>query len=203
MPDSLPDHKLRVAFQGEAGAYSDIASEALFPQGERLPCASFEEALARLEKGEADYAVIPVTNSTAGPVTTAIELLKAAAAIGVEKMHWQQIHHCLLALPGTKAEDVRSVHSHWQALAQCKENIGKLAAGAVEEDDTAGAARMIAAQGDKAMAAIASARAAEVYGLSILSEGFEDAEGNKTLFLALAKDGGRKAPDVLRELKLI
>ncbi len=177
--------KQRISFQGASGAYSDIAARHLYPDGEGINCGSFKEALDCLKNGHADCAVIPVTNSAAGPVTTSIELLRQAEYIVLKKF-WLPIHHCLLALPQAGLSDIRSVHSHWQALKQCKANIEKLGLQVIEESDTAKAAKKIAEEKDITKAAIASAHAAQEYKLKILKENFEDEADNRTLFLALA-----------------
>ena len=175
----------RISFQGAPGAYSDIVTKYLYPDGERLGCGSFKDALQYLREGRSDYAVIPVNNTIAGPVTNAIALLREAEYT-VIKTYTLPIHHCLLALPQAKPEDLRSIHSHWQALMQCQINIKKLGLQQVETGDTAGAAKQVAAEKDITKAAIASSVAAEAYGLKILQENFEDNADNKTLFLSVA-----------------
>jgi prephenate dehydratase len=180
---------MRVSYQGIPGSYSDIVARQLFPAAEYIGCPSFAEALKRLDAGAVDCAVIPVTNILAGPVTNALELLRKGD-YAVSGTHWQPIHHCLLALPEAKPEDIRTVHSHWQALKQCAANIEKLGLKAVEEPDTASSARDIAAAKDTAKAAIASASAAKAYGLAILRESFEDKPDNKTLFFAIVRGEG-------------
>lgn len=190
----------RVAYQGEAGAYSDLAAEQLFPQSEKSGCQSFRDVLISLDEGKVDYALIPVTNSTAGPVTTAVELLQDSDYT-VERVFWLPIRHSLLVLPGTRPSDIKTVHSHWQALRQCARNITATGFTPVEEPDTAGAAHMIASEGDKSKAAIASARAGEVYGLETLEESFEDVKGNKTLFLALKRHDANNPNSVKKVLK--
>jgi prephenate dehydratase len=192
---------MRVAFQGERGAYSDLAALHLFPASTRLACVSFEDALAQLDAGHVQYAVIPVQNSIAGPVTTSVALLKGKG-YGVLHVHWQPIHHCLLALPGAGLELIKTAVSHWQALAQCKNNLAALGIAAVEEYDTAGAAKIVAQNGDNTRAAIASSLAAQEYGLQILRDNFADQPGNRTQFLALTRETG-DAEAVHRVLKTL
>lgn len=180
--------KTRIAFQGERGAYSDLAACTLYPDSERVACETFEDALRCLDEGRVEYAAIPVKNAIAGPVTTSLSLLRGTR-YGVRQSHWQPVHHCLLVLPETSMEDLKTVHSHWQALKQCRNNIENLGLSAVEEYDTAGAAKLLVARKDKTQAAIASALAAKEYGLEILRENFEDKQGNETLFLILATEG--------------
>ncbi|MBU6475306.1 MAG: hypothetical protein KGL10_05630 [Alphaproteobacteria bacterium] len=195
----MPAQKPRIAFQGIAGAYSDIAADELYPACKKLCCATFADALAALDENRADRALIPVTNTIAGPVTDALAALRAAGgnaaekkAYAVEKILWLPVRHCLLALPEARIDDLRAVYSHWQALAQCRKSIARLRLKPVEAGDTAGAAKQVAAAKDAAKAVIASAAAAKTYGLAVLKENFEDAAGNRTLFFAVVPaDGGQ------------
>ncbi len=192
----------RIAFQGLAGAYSGLAAETLYPACDKLHCATFAEALQEVDAGNADRAVIPVTNEIAGPVTNALPPLRAGG-YKVEKSLWLPVHHCLLGLPAAKLEDIRTVYSHWQALDQCRKNIAKYNFKSVEAGDTAGAAKQIAAAGDVSKAALASAAAAQEYGLQILLEQFQDRASNQTLFLAVGLGcGGDAIEDVLKEYQL-
>lgn len=200
----MPD-KLRISFQGAPGAFSDIAARQLYPEGTRVNCPSFKEALVCLDEERADIAVIPVTNTTAGPVTNALDLLRDGDYVALQQL-WTPIHHCLLALPDATLKSLRTVHSHWQALAQCRINIKALGLEEVEAGDTAGAALQIAEQKDITKAAIASSLAAEEYGLQIVRDNFEDKPDNRTLFLALMKEkrkaDGTAIKEALKELNL-
>jgi prephenate dehydratase len=190
--------KITIAYQGEPGAYSDLTAAILYPGSTRIGYTSFEETLA----AETGYVILPVTNNTAGPVITAIELLKESDYT-VVKIHWQSIRHALLALPAAKMRDIRTVHSHWQALKQCQQTIEKLGLLSIEEEDTAGAARMVAAQENISQAAIASKLAAEEHGLHILKENIQDDPDNKTLFFVLSKkEKGEAVKDTLKRLGL-
>jgi len=194
---------MKVSFQGVTGAYSSLAAKELFPKAEYVGCENFAAVLRSLEKDLADIAVIPVRNSTAGEVTDAVTLLREKD-YAVLKTLWLPVRHCLLARSGVKLEDLRHVHSHWQALAQCQENTKKLSLIPVEESDTASAARKISTLDDDTRAAIASHEAAKTYGLKILQEDFQDAEGNQTLFFAVTLGGAEeslgKAADMIDAL---
>jgi prephenate dehydratase len=178
-----------VAYQGEPGAYSEAAALALAPQGAPRGYAQFADAFEALARGEAERAVVPVENSLFGSVHVCYDLLRAhRPAILAE--HVLPIAHRLMALPGTTLADVREVRSHPQALGQCA---GWLrahlpTARIVADYDTAGAAQRVRREGLSGVAAIASARAAEVYGLHVLATGVADA-ANATRFLLLAPPG--------------
>lgn len=189
---------LTIAYQGEPGAYSDLVAAALYPGSTRIGHPSFEAVLA----AAADIFVIPVTNTIAGPVVTAIPLLEASG-LSVVKAYWHPIRHALLGLPDAALSDISQVYSHWQALAQCRKTLEALSLTPVEHEDTAGAARMVAANGNISQAAIASAHAAREYGLKILKDDVQDDADNKTLFLALSRAGkGDAVADVLKTLGL-
>ncbi|MBI1362771.1 MAG: prephenate dehydratase [Proteobacteria bacterium] len=179
---------LTVAFQGMAGAYSDLAARALFPNAQTLPCKTFEEAFVAVEQGRADRAVIPIENSTAGRVTDIHSLLPQTTLHSVGE-YFLPVRHCLLAPKGARLEGVRTVASHIQALTQCQNGIAKLGLERIVAADTAGAAAAIAQNGDATSAAIASALAAEIYGLDILKSDFQDAGHNTTRFLVWSREG--------------
>jgi len=177
---------IKIAFQGERGAYSEAAAVAFF--GEEiipLPCESFDEVFTQVEAGESDYGVVPIENSLAGSIHRNYDLLLRHELFIVGEVNLRVAHH-LIALPGVKLEDVRHVYSHPQALAQCERSLAAL--GDVEKVptyDTAGSVRMLKDRGIYDGAAIASRRAAEIYGMSILASDFEDNSQNYTRFLVL------------------
>ncbi len=182
-------HKIKtkkIAFQGAAGAYSDVACRTVFPGIETVPCASFEDAFATLADGKADLAMIPVDNTLAGRVADVHHLMpkKQLYIIGE---HFQPIHHHLLAVKGTKLGDLKYVHSHIHAIPQCRKAIKRLKLQPLVHADTAGSARDIAAKGDKTHAAIASSLAAKIYGLDILEKDIHDEHHNTTRFLILSR----------------
>ena len=175
----------RIAFQGRPGAYSHLACRKHFPDLEPLPTAAFEDTLSAVRDGEARLAMIPIENSVAGRVAD-IHRLMPESGLHVVGEHFERVSHRLLAPPGATAKTVRRVHSHQQALGQCRAFLRSRGYQPVVHADTAGAAADVAARGDPAEAAIASSLAAEVHGLETLQSGIEDAGHNTTRFLVMA-----------------
>jgi prephenate dehydratase len=175
----------KIAYQGEPGANSHLACRDAFPKMEPLACATFEDALAAVKGGDARLAMIPIENSVAGRVADIHHLLPDSGLFIVGE-HFERIRHQLLTLPGVKLGELKTVHSHTMALGQCRNAIRALKLTPVAEADTAGAARHLRDTQDRTRAVIASALAAEVYGLKIAKAGIEDAEHNTTRFVVLA-----------------
>lgn len=181
----MKDTAKTVAFQGEAGAYSDIACRAALPGLATLPCETFEAAFAAVKEGRAELAMIPVDNTLAGRVADVHHLLPEGDLFVIGEF-FQPVDHCLLGLRGAERGQLRHVHSHIHALPQCRGLIERLGLIPAVHVDTAGAARQVAQQGDPTHAAIASALAAEIYGLEIIEDGIQDVDHNTTRFLILA-----------------
>jgi prephenate dehydratase len=175
----------KIAYQGEPGANSHLACRDAYPKMEPLACPTFEDALAAVKGGEARLAMIPIENSVAGRVADIHHLLPDSGLFIVAE-HFERIRHQLLTLPGVKLDELRTVHSHTMALGQCRKAIRALKLKPVTEADTAGAARHLRDTQDRTRAVIASALAAEVYGLKIAKSGIEDAQHNTTRFVVLA-----------------
>ncbi|MGI0029158.1 MAG: prephenate dehydratase [Nitrososphaera sp.] len=175
-----------VAFQGERGAYGEMAAVRYFPGAELLPLKSFQDVFVAAENGDADFAVVPVENSIEGSVNEIYDLLLQTRLLGVVGEIYQRVRHCLIANRGAKKSAVRYAHSHPQALAQCRRYLQKHRIEPVPAYDTAGAAKTIKETGATDAAAIASKRAAELYGMLILDEGIEDRKNNYTRFLVLS-----------------
>lgn len=177
-----------VAFQGEPGAYSQ---EAIYQHFGRhintVPCATFEDVFRAVEDGTATVGLLPVENSQAGSINQAFDLLldHDLRVVGEVKL---RVRHCLLAPAGTKAADIRRVHSHYQALAQCERYTRTRGWEATVSYDTAGAAKDLAADPQPGTAAIASALAGEIYGLEVLDAGIEDSPDNTTRFFLLGRE---------------
>lgn len=188
-PAPMHGSQLRVAYQGVPGAYSEAAAGKAYPKCEAIPCDQFEVAFQAVELWIADRAVLPVENSLGGSIHRNYDLLLRHRLHIVGEVQLP-VHHCLLALPGARMEYLSRVISHPQALAQCEHTLTKLAPQAAREafDDTAGAAEYIAANNLRDTAAIASARAAELYGMQILADGIQDDSGNVTRFVMLARE---------------
>jgi prephenate dehydratase len=179
--------KTIIAYQGHEGAYSHLACRHVHPELTPRACESFVEAMFMVERGEAQLAMIPLENSTAGRVEEIYRLMPKTR-LHVIGEHFEPVNHCLLALPGTRIEDLKTVSSHPQALAQCAENIRSLGIEPVAALDTAGSADELARKRTPGHAAIASSLAAELYGLEILRENFQDKTGNTTRFMILSRD---------------
>ncbi len=183
-----------IAYQGEPGANSHIACRHQFPDMQAVGYATFEDALGAVRGEDAAFAMIPVENSVAGRVADVHHLLPDSG-LQIIGEHFERISHQLLALAGARMEDLRTVHSHIQALGQCRKVIQRLGLEPVTQADTAGSARMIAQTGDISQAAIASALAAEVHGLQIMRSDVQDASHNTTRFLVLARQPAPVPPD--------
>ena len=175
----------KIAYQGVQGAYSEQACKNAYGDYETIACDTFQEAMWMVERGDADLAMIPLENSTAGRVEEIYRLIPKMA-LHVIAEHFEPIVHCLIALPGSKIEGLEYVASHPQALAQCHNNILSLGLKAEAKLDTAGAAKELVELSDLKRAAIASKLAADIYGLEILKENFEDKHGNTTRFFVLS-----------------
>ncbi|KAJ0250713.1 Arogenate dehydratase/prephenate dehydratase 6 [Hirschfeldia incana] len=188
-PAPIHESNLRVAYQGVPGAYSEAAAGKAYPNCQTVPCDQFEVAFQAVELWTADRAVLPVENSLGGSIHRNYDLLLRHRLHIVGEVHLP-VHHCLLALPGVRKELLTRVISHPQGLAQCERTLAKLGLSVVREavDDTAGAAQFIAANNLHDTAAIASARAAEIYGLEILEDGIQDDVNNVTRFVMLARE---------------
>jgi prephenate dehydratase len=177
----------KITFQGALGAYSHIACTELFPKAQYIPSDTFEQAMELVDNGEADYAVIPVENSNAGRVSD-VHFLLPQTDLTILGEHFLRVEHQLIALPGTKLEDIEAAASHPQALAQCSEFLKKHQIKALSRIDTAKSCERIVEMQDKTRAAIASKLAAEIYGLNILAFNIENDGNNTTRFLIMGKN---------------
>jgi prephenate dehydratase len=178
-----------VAFQGETGAFSEVAAERLVDEPiTLLPCPTFDAAVRAVVNGHADYGAIPVMNLIAGPVHEALDALAQFASLETVRELELPIHLALLGLPGTVVEDVREVLSHSIALQQCARFLAEHPLmQPVDALDTARAARMVGIRRDLTVAAIAAPWAAKHYGLVVLAEGLEDRSDNVTRFLLVRR----------------
>ena len=190
---------LRVAFQGELGAYSEEAVRRYWPgeSTEPVPRRSCAAVVRAVEDGSVDYGLLPIENTLAGSVVDTYDALSAARHTWVVGESILPIHHCLLALPGATIESLERVASHPVALAQCGRFLDRHSN--IESDaayDTAGAARDVASSGDRSRGAIAGRRAAERFGLEILASDIEDRPDNQTRFFSLARQAAALAPGI-------
>ncbi len=182
--------KVRVAFQGELGAYSEEAVRRYWPgdTAEPVPARSCADVVRALENNAVDFGMLPIENSLAGSVVPTYDALADSRECWVVGEEILPIHHCLLALPGADIGAIRRVSSHPVALAQCGRFLERHRWMEAEAAyDTAGAARDLATSGDRTRAAIAGRGAAERFGLEILESEIEDRPDNQTRFLALAR----------------
>ncbi|XP_008804395.2 arogenate dehydratase 1-like [Phoenix dactylifera] len=188
-PTPMHGSRLRVAYQGVPGAYSEAAAGKAYPECEAIPCDQFETAFQALQLWIADRAVLPVENSLGGSIHRNYDLLLRHHLHIVGEVQLP-VHHCLMALPGVRRECLTRVLSHPQALAQCELTLSGMGLNVSREafPDTAGAAEYVAANGLRDAAAIASARAAELYGLEVLADGIQDDPSNVTRFVMLSRE---------------
>ena len=183
-----------IAFQGEPGAYSDLACRRVFPGMTTLPCAGFEDAFAAVREGRAGLAMLPVENSVAGRVADIHHLLPNSGLHLIGE-HFERVEHHLLAVPGATIAGLKTVRSHVHALSQCRRLIRELGVTPVVVADTAGAAAEVAKRGDPTVAAIASELAGQIYGLVSLRQNIEDAEHNTTRFLVMSREARQPVND--------
>ncbi|WJX91346.1 ADP,ATP carrier protein [Trifolium repens] len=179
--------KVRVAYQGLPGAYSEDAALKAYPKCETVPCDEFEAAFKAVELWLVDKAVLPIENSVGGSIHRNYDLLlrHRLHIVGEVQLH---VNHCLLGLPGVTKEELKSVVSHPQALAQCEVVLNELGVDKIGAHDTAVAAQTVAMNRVRHTGAIASSRAAQIYGLNILAERIQDDDDNVTRFLVLARE---------------
>ena len=175
-----------IAFQGVLGAYSHMACQAHCPDLTPLPCASFSDMIAMVQDGGADCAMVPVENSTAGRVADIHHLLPESGLFIIAE-HYQPVAHKLLGIKGAQLSDITEVHSHEQGLAQCRLTLQKMGIKPVIHSDTAGAAKDIAARGERHVGAIASALAGDIYGLDTVQDTITDKVTNTTRFLIMSR----------------
>ncbi len=154
---------------------------------EAVPCATFEDTIETVRKGEADLAMLPVENSTYGRVADIHHLLPSSGLNIVDEA-FVRVHINLLGVPGARLEDVESAMSHTVLLGQCRDFLRSKGIRSVIGADTAGSAQHIAELGDPRQAALASELAGEIYGLSLLARHIEDHDNNTTRFLIMARE---------------
>ncbi len=176
-----------IAFQGEPGANSDMACRAAFPYMTPEGYPTFEAAMAAVQAGKAELAMIPVENSVAGRVADLHSLLPHTR-LKIVAEHFQRVEHCLVAMPGMSLKGIKTAKSHVQALSQCRNFLKKHGIQPMVHADTAGAAREVAEIGDKNVGAIASSLAARIYGLKVLARNIEDADHNTTRMLVFGRE---------------
>jgi chorismate mutase/prephenate dehydratase len=179
--------QVKVAFQGEVGAYSESAIYEFFgPTAQPIPCKRFSDVFKSVENDEVDFGIVPIENSIEGSVTQVYDLfleydLKVCGEVVLK------IVHCLIANPGTKLDSIKVIFSHPQALGQCRNFLEKMGCELISTYDTAGSVKMIKERNIVDAAAIASERAAKIYGMEILARNISDNPNNYTRFFILSK----------------
>jgi len=178
---------MKVSFQGEPGAYSEQAVFNYFGKVETVPCESFDVMFDAVVSGKSDAALAPIENSLAGSIHQNYDLL-LRHDLHIVGEYFLRVQHCLIVNPGVKMEDIKKAISHPQALGQCAAYLRGKGIKAEQVYDTAGSVKMLKESGARDVAAIASKRAAELYGMQILQEGIEDNAENYTRFLAVQRE---------------
>src|SRR6185436_620425 len=178
---------MRIADQGEPGAYSEAAALAFDAEATPVPCKSFEDVFQAVSDGTAARGIIPMENTIGGSIHRNYDLLVEHELPIVGEVQLK-VDHCLLALPGVRLDEIRVVHSHPQALAQCERFLRGLPGVEIAAVyDTAGGAKLIREKALRHDAANASSRAAKVFGLEILQRGIQDFDTNITSFFVIAR----------------
>lgn len=178
---------MKIAFQGEHGAYSEEAIRAYYGDVETIPCESFDHVFESVVSSTNDAGLIPLENSIAGSIHQNYDLL-FQHPLHIVGEYVLRVRHCLIALPDIKKADIKKAISHPQALGQCADYLRKHGIKAEAVYDTAGSVKLLKESSDRDTAAIASRRAAEIYEMQILEEGIEDNPENYTRFLAIQRE---------------
>lgn len=176
----------KVCYFGAPGTHTQQAMENFFGEGiSGISCPTFQSVMEAVEKGEADYGVLPIENSSTGGITANYDLLLNYSNCIVGQ-YVNKINQCLLALPGADLEEIKTVYSHPQGLLQCSEFLQKHPKiKQIEVSDTAAAAKKVAKDGEPSQAAISAGRAAREYGLQVLREGIQQQKNNSTRFIII------------------
>lgn len=195
--DSFDTEHARVVFQGSEGSYSQAAMFSYFGKNVNgFHVDTFRDAMSAIEEGSADFAVLPIENSTAGIVNEIYDLLVEFEnyIVGEQII---KIEHCLLAVPGTDKKEIKRVYSHPQSLMQCARYLLNCDWQQISMKNNAFAAKKVGEEGDRTQAAIAGEHAADIYGLSVLEKGINQSDTNSTRFIIVTnqkifkKDAGK------------
>jgi len=196
---------MRIAFQGEPGAYSEQAVFGYFGAVETQPCETFDKVFDAVSSRSAESALIPIENSLAGSIHQNYDLL-LRHNLHITGEYLLRVRHCLIAAPGVTAAEICNVISHPQALGQCADYLRARGWQPEAVYDTAGSVKILKESGSRHTAAIASRRAADLYGMEILQEGIEDNPENFTRFLEISRsprpaEGGEAKTSIVSTLK--
>ena len=187
LPAPVPrkSENVKCVFQGQRGAWSEQATEKLFPDANIVSAAQFEDVFRMVKDGEADYGVVPIENSKTGAIGETYDLLRTYGCYIVGRT-WIDIKHCLLAKPGAEIKDIREVYSHPEGFRQCLRFLSDKSWDLIASSNTAVAAGKVGDSEDIRLAAIGSRRAAELNGLNVLAEDIMDSDKNRTSFVVIA-----------------
>ncbi|MCS7125191.1 MAG: prephenate dehydratase [Candidatus Bathyarchaeota archaeon] len=184
----MGERLLKVAFQGETGAYSEVAVYKHFGViVQPIPCKTFQEVFSKVYSGIVDYGVLPIENSIEGSVNQVYDLLLTHTLMICGEVV-VKIDHCLIGNPNSDLGSIKRVYSHPQALAQCSEFLEKLKCEVIPTYDTAGSVKIIKERGWIGEAAIASEKSAEIYGMKVLARGIANHPENYTRFVIVSKE---------------
>ena len=181
----------RVSFQGERGAYSEVASFSFFGRMkiETIPCPTFADTLKNTESDVSDYSILPIENSLEGSVGESNDLLLSTKLNAVGEIY-HRIHHCLIGTGSVR--NIDTVYSHPQALGQCRQFIQENLLGTIPTYDTAGSVKIIKDLNKNNVACIASKNAAEIFDMPVIQEGIEDNANNYTRFLIFSRENNEQ-----------
>jgi len=182
---------MKIAYSGIEGAFAYIAAKRIFPKDDLISFPDFRSAYDAVEKKKCDYAVLPIENSYAGEVAQVSDLM-FQGNLFLNGVYTLNVEQNLLGIKGTKLKDIKQVISHPQALEQSADFIAKHKLSSVEAVNTARAAKQVAENDDKSIAAIASRETAELYNLEIICEGINGKKDNSTRFAILSRDGKKR-----------
>ena len=177
---------MKILYQGNKGAYSQLAALEVFPKSDTISCKTFEDCFKRCDEDESLKSIIPIENSIAGRVAD-IQYLMNKYKLQIYAEHFHKVSHNLLVKPGTQMKKLKYVRSHSQAISQCQKIINEHKLDPIIAADTAGSAKFISENLVDNQAAIASTLAAKIYNLEILKNNIEDDEKNVTRFLIMGK----------------
>ena len=177
---------MKIAYQGIEGSYSESCAKELYPDCMTIPCKTFDDVFKKANEDDQVMAIIPESNRTTGNI--GVEYLIFKYRLNIYKEKFYPINHHLLALPGTKIQDIKNVYSHAQGLSQCSNFIKKNNFIENVRADTAGSAKYISESKIKGEAAIASKESAKIYNLDILTSHIQDEKSNVTRFLLMGKE---------------
>ena len=189
---------MTVAYSGVPGAFAALSAKRIFPDARTVPYADFKAAYRAVEKGECDVVVLPIENSAGGDVGNVLDLT-FFGSLYINGVYEAQITQNLLAVPGAALSDIKKVISHPQALGQCAAYIERQGFLTESAENTALAAKAVAETGDKSVAAIASKKAAEKFGLSVIDHDINAARNNTTrfaIFSRVSNASSAKSPDL-------